>query len=67
MFLIDKKPCLNIKKCVSYSRKTGYFPKGLTHDFGQKFELSWLCVLIENRLRDDVQGYSEKKISRSTQ
>ena len=28
----------------------GYFPKRLTHDFGQKFELSSLCVFIETGL-----------------
>ena len=39
MFQIEKKPCLTIKNYISYSRKTGYFPKGLTHDFGQKLEM----------------------------
>ena len=39
--VLDRKEALiDYKKCISYSRKTGYFPKGLTHDFGQKFELS---------------------------
>ena len=32
------------------------FPKGLTHTFGQKFELSSLFVFIENRPRNDVWG-----------
>ena len=66
MFYIEKKPCLTIKKCISYSRKTAYFPKRLTHDFGQKFELSSLCVFIENRPRNDVRGCSGKKRSRPT-
>ena len=35
-----KEALLEYKKCISESRKTGYFPKGLTHDFGQKFQLS---------------------------
>ena len=39
MFWKEKKPSSTIKKYVLYSRKIRYFPKGLTHDFGQKFEL----------------------------
>ena len=38
--VLDRKEALiDYKKCISYSRKTGYFAKGLTHHFGQKFEL----------------------------
>ena len=42
------------KKCISDRRKTGYFPKGLTHDFGLKFELTSLCVFTNSRPRNDV-------------
>ena len=39
--VLDRKEALiDYKKCILYSRKTGYFAKGLTHHFGQKFELS---------------------------
>ena len=34
----------------------GNSPKGLTHHFGQKFELTSLFVFIENRPRNDVWG-----------
>ena len=46
------------KKNVLYSRKIRYFPKGLTHDFGQKFEISLSFVFIENRTSNDVWGCS---------
>ena len=39
-----KETLLDCKKCISYSRKTGYFAKGLTHDFSQKFKLSSVIV-----------------------
>ena len=35
-----------------------YFPKGLTHDFGQQFELSSMFVFIEERPRNNVWGSS---------
>ena len=41
---------------ILYVRKIGNFKKGLTHDLGQKFELSSLFVFIENRPRNDVWG-----------
>ena len=37
-----------------YVRKIGNFPKGLTHDFAQKFELTLFFVFVENRPRNDV-------------
>ena len=40
------------------SKKKKNFPKGLTHDLSQKFELSSLFVFIENRPRNDVWGCS---------
>ena len=49
------------KKNVLYSRKIRYFPKGLTHDFGQKFELSLSFVFIENRTSNDVWDVLLKK------
>ena len=50
---------LENKKCVLYRRKIGYFPKRLTNEFGQKFELSLLVVFSKkNRSRNDVWGCS---------
>ena len=37
-----------INKYVLCSRKMGYFPNGLTHDFGQKLELSSLFFFLLN-------------------
>ena len=34
------------------------YRKGLTHDFGQKFELSSFFVFLETRPRNDVWGCS---------
>ena len=34
-------------RCVLYCATIGYFPKGLIHDFGQKFELSSSFVLLK--------------------
>ena len=52
-----KEAVLHDKKiCVLYNRKIRYFPKELTHDFGQKFEHSSLFVFIENTPRNDVWG-----------
>ena len=42
------------KKVVLYSQKVEYFPKGLTHDFGQKFKLSSLFVFIVNWPSNDI-------------
>ena len=43
--VLDRKEALlDCKKCISYSRKTRYFAKGLTHDFSQKFKLSSVIV-----------------------
>ena len=43
--VLDRKEALlDCKKCISYSRKTGYFAKGLTHDFSKKFKLSSVIV-----------------------
>ena len=36
MFWKEKKAFYTINKYVLCSRKMGYFPKGLKHDFGQK-------------------------------
>ena len=61
MFWKEKKPSYTIKKNVLYSQKIRYFRKGLTHDFGQKFELSLLFVFIENRTSNDVWDVLDKK------
>ena len=45
-----------------YVRKIGNFPKGLTHDFGQKFQLSSLFVLLKigpEMMFRDVLGRKE--------
>ena len=43
--VLDRKEALlDCKKCISYSGKNGYFAKGLTHDFSQKFKLSSVIV-----------------------
>ena len=55
--VLDRKEAFLDKKIfILYVRKIGNFSKGLTHDFGQKFELSLLFVFIENRPRNDVWG-----------
>ena len=57
--VLDRKEAfLDNKIWILYFPKIGHFPKGLTHDFGQKFELSSWFVFIENRLRNDVWGCS---------
>ena len=33
-----KQSFVHLKKLMLYSNKTGDFPKGLTHNFGQKYE-----------------------------
>ena len=53
-----KEAFVDNKICILYVRKIGNFPKGLTHDFSQKFEFSSLFVFIENRPRKDVWGCS---------
>ena len=47
--VLKKKEGVLHNKYVLCSRKMGYFPKGLTHDFGQKIELSSLFISIKNR------------------
>ena len=46
MFSKEKKAFYTINKYVLCSRKMGYFPNGLTHDLGQKLELSSLFFLL---------------------
>ena len=53
-----KEAFVDNKICILYVQKIGNFPKGLTHDFGQKFQLSSLFVFIKNRSRNDVWGCS---------
>ena len=46
--VLDRKEALlDCKKCISYSRKTGYFAKGLTHDFSQKSFFSDCVFLLK--------------------
>ena len=48
--VLDRKEALLDKKNVYLiCPKNRKFQKGLTHDFGQKFQLSSFFVLIENR------------------
>ena len=54
--VLERKPAfLNYKRSFSKSRKICIFAKGLTHDFGQRFEISCRCVFLLNRLRDTVK------------
>ena len=53
-----KEAFLDNKNKCPICPKNQNFPKGLTHDFGQKFELSSFLVFIENRPRNDVWGCS---------
>ena len=54
--VLERKPCfLDYKKVIFKSRKICIFAKGLTHDFGQRFEISCRCVFLLNRLRDTVK------------
>ena len=53
-----KEAFLDNKNTYLMCPKNRKFSKGLTHDFGQKFELSSLFVFIENRPRNDVWGCS---------
>ena len=55
--VLDKKEAFLEKKiCILYVQEIGNFPKGLTHDFGQKFQLSSLFLFIENRPRNKCLG-----------
>ena len=57
--VLDRKEAfLDNKNMYFIFPKIGYFPKGLTHDLGQQFELSSLSVFIENRPRNDIWGCS---------
>ena len=57
--VLDRKAAfLDNKNMYLICPKMGNFPKGLTHDFCEKFELSSLFVFIENRPRNDVWGCS---------
>ena len=56
-----------MNKYVLYSRKMGHFPQGLTHDFGQKFELSSLLAFyLKKGPRNYIRRCSLKKRSRPT-
>ena len=57
--VLDRKEAfLDNKNTYLMCPKNRKFSKGLTHDFGQKLELSSLFVFIENRPRNDVWGCS---------
>ena len=58
--VLDRKEAfLDNKNIYLICPKNGkFFSKGLSHDFGQKFELSSLFVFLENRPRNDVWGCS---------
>ena len=57
--VLDRKEAfLDKKVSIFYVPKIGNFPWGLTHDFGQKFNLFSLSVSIEYRPRNDVWGCS---------
>ena len=46
--VLGRKEGVLHNKYVLCSRKMGYFPNGLTHDFGQKLELSSLFFFLLN-------------------
>ena len=53
--VLDRKEAfLDNKNMYLICPKNRKFSKGLTHDFGQKFELSSLFVFIKNRPRNEV-------------
>ena len=55
--VLDRKEALQQKKNMYViCPKNRKFSKGLTHDFGQNFQLSSLFVFIEKRPRNDVWG-----------
>ena len=57
--VLDRKEAfLDNKNKYPICPKNRNFPKRLTHDFGQKFDVSSLFVFIENRPRNDVWGCS---------
>ena len=58
--VVDRKEAFldNKNMYLICPEKKENFPKGLSHDFSQKFELSSLFVFIENRSRNDVWGCS---------
>ena len=43
-----------------YFQKMGNFLKGLTHDFGRKFQLSLCFVFIKNRPINDALEFGQK-------
>ena len=55
--VLDRREAfLDNKIWILYIPKIGNFPKGLTHDFGQKFKLFSLSLFIEKRPRNNVWG-----------
>ena len=53
--VLDRKVAFQDNKNMYFIfPKNRKFFKGVTHDFGQKFELSSWFVFIENRPRNDV-------------
>ena len=62
--VLDKKEAFVDNKNMSFiCPKNRKFSNGLTHDFGQKFELSSMFVFIETRPRNDVWVCSRWKRS----
>ena len=52
-----------LKICTSDSRIFEYFPKGLTHDYGQKTEFFSLTVFAQKWPSNNVWGsFSSKRI-----
>ena len=51
---VQNKPSQTTKICILQSGHTGIFSKGLTHDFGQKLEISSMFVFGQNKLWNNI-------------
>ena len=60
IFLIEKKKAFQIKLSISKSRKNCFFPKGLVHGVGQKFENFPIFIILSTigseNVFDDIRN-----------
>ena len=56
-----KKPFLTIKNRIFQSLKNHTFPKGLTHDFGQKMPFFVYVDLVKIRLEIMLSDFPQEK------
>ena len=65
---LEKKKAFHDEKKVNFlSPKNESFPKGLTHGIGQKNQIFFSFIFWKNRLRNNVDLWSEEKQSLSEQ